>query len=69
MLTNAAPTPTRPQSAVLSMYNSSGVYTNHPVERWLASWSGAGESTFLIRRDKPHGVEVFQPAIRRRGVL
>jgi hypothetical protein len=47
-LTNSAPTPTRPQSSVLSMYNSSGVYTNHPVERWLASWSGATLSNYLI---------------------
>ncbi len=47
-LTNAAPTPTHPQSSVLSLYNSSGVYTNKPVERWLASWSGASESAFTI---------------------
>jgi len=47
-LTNNAPTPARPQSSVLSLYNSSGVYTNHPVERWLASWSGAGESSYTI---------------------
>jgi hypothetical protein len=30
------------------MYNSSGVYTNTPVERWLASWSGSGEGTYTI---------------------
>jgi hypothetical protein len=46
--TNNAPTPARPQSSVLSMYNSSGVYTNHPIERWLASWSGAGENNYTI---------------------
>ena len=46
--TNNAPTPGRPQSSVLSMYNSSGVYTNHPVERWLASWSGSAESSYTI---------------------
>ncbi len=48
VLTNNAPTPTLPQSAVLSLYNSSGVYTNHPIERWLATWSGAAESPFTI---------------------
>jgi hypothetical protein len=47
-LTNNAPTPSRPQSKVLSLYNSSGVYTNHPVERWLATWSGANESSYTI---------------------
>lgn len=47
-LTNSAPTPARPQSSVLCMYNSSGVYTNTPVERWLSSWSGAAESTYII---------------------
>jgi hypothetical protein len=47
-LTNNAPTPTRPQSKVLSLYTSSGVYTNHPVERWLATWSGAAESPYTI---------------------
>ena len=47
-LTNNAPTPNRPQSKVLSLYNSSGVYTNHPVERWLATWSGATESSYTI---------------------
>ncbi len=46
--TNNAPTPNRPQSSVLSMYNSSGVYTNHPIERWLASWSGSGENNYTI---------------------
>jgi hypothetical protein len=47
-LTNAAPTPTLPQSSVLSLYNSSGVYTNTPVETWLAFWSGATESPYTI---------------------
>jgi hypothetical protein len=46
--TNNAPTPTRPQSTVLSMYNSSGVYTNTPVERWLAAWSGSSYNTYTI---------------------
>ncbi len=47
-LTNNAPTPTRPQSKVLSLYNSSGVYTNHPVEDFLATWSGATLSSYTI---------------------
>jgi hypothetical protein len=47
-LTNNAPTPSRPQSKVLSLYNSSGVYTNHPVEDFLATWSGANLSSFTI---------------------
>jgi hypothetical protein len=47
-LTNNAPTPTHPQSKVLSLYNSSGVYTNHPVEDFLATWSGATLSSFTI---------------------
>ncbi len=46
--TNNAPTPTRAQSAVLSMYNSSGVYTNHAPERWLAGWSGSAYNTYTI---------------------
>ena len=46
--TNNAPTPTHPQNKVLSMYNSSGVYTNHAPERWLAAWSGAAESSYTI---------------------
>jgi len=46
--TNNAPTPTRPAGSVLSMYNSSGVYANHPVERWLAAWSSAGEASYTI---------------------
>jgi hypothetical protein len=47
-LTNNAPTPTHPQSKVLSLYNSSGVYTNHLVEDFLATWSGATLSSYTI---------------------
>ncbi len=43
-----APTPTRPAGSVLSMYNSSGVYPNHPIEHWYASWSGANGHDFTI---------------------
>ncbi|MBW8864204.1 MAG: hypothetical protein JF609_04625, partial [Verrucomicrobia bacterium] len=47
-LTNNAPTPTRSQANVLCLYNSSGTYTNHPIERWLAGWSGAAENVYTI---------------------
>jgi hypothetical protein len=46
--TNNAPTPTRPASSVLAMYDSSGIYPIHPVERWLAAWSSAGEAPYTI---------------------
>lgn len=46
--TNNAPTPTRPAGSVLCMYNSSGVYTNHPIEHWYAGWSGANGSDYTI---------------------
>lgn len=46
--TNNAPTPTRPAGSVLSMYDSSGVYANHPIEHWYAGWSGANGSDYTI---------------------
>jgi hypothetical protein len=46
--TNNAPTPTEPANSVLAMYDSSGVYTEVPVDDWCASWSGASESIFTI---------------------
>ncbi|MFP9098882.1 T9SS type A sorting domain-containing protein [Flavobacterium sp. RHBU_24] len=36
----AAPDPTLPQAQVISLF--SGVYTNVPVDTWLAVWSSAG---------------------------
>lgn len=36
----AAPDPTMPQAQVISLF--SGVYTNVPVDTWLAVWSSAG---------------------------
>jgi len=52
--TNNAPTPTHPAASVLSMYNSSGTYTNHPAPgnlidniNWYAPWSGGG-ANFVI---------------------
>ena len=38
--TNNAPTPTDAPSSVLSMYNSSGTYTDHSGIGWYAGWSG-----------------------------
>jgi hypothetical protein len=46
--TNAAPTPTNSASAVLAMYDSSGVYPTVPVDDWLAGWSGAAEASYTI---------------------
>jgi len=46
--TNTAATPTRPSGGVLAMYNSSGVYTDVPVQDWDASWSSAGQSFYTI---------------------
>ena len=43
-----APTPARPDSTVLSMYASSGIYSNHPGIGWYAGWSGAVGSDFTI---------------------
>jgi hypothetical protein len=40
--TNNAPTPTVPASRVLSMYNSSATYPDHPGINWYAPWSGGG---------------------------
>jgi hypothetical protein len=38
--TNNAPTPTVAPGSVLSMYNSSGTYTDHGGIGWYANWSG-----------------------------
>jgi hypothetical protein len=46
--TNTAATPTRPSGGVLAIYNSSGVYTDSPVQDWDASWSSAGQSFYTI---------------------
>jgi len=37
--TTAAPKPTVPKANVISLYNSSGTYTNVPVSQWHTSWS------------------------------
>lgn len=46
--TNNAPLPTQPADQVLSMYNSSGTYTDHSGINWYAGWSGAAGSDFTI---------------------
>ncbi|MSU58859.1 MAG: hypothetical protein EXS35_11955 [Pedosphaera sp.] len=49
--TNNAPTPpARAPSVVKSMYNSSGTYTDVPIDNWYAGWSGnpGGNSDFGI---------------------
>jgi len=37
--TELAPTPTVPKARVISLYNSSGTYTNVPVDQWHTVWS------------------------------
>jgi hypothetical protein len=46
--TSPAPTPSLPAADVLAMYDSSGVYTEVPVDDWIAGWSNAGETDFTI---------------------
>ena len=48
--TNNAPTPTNSAATVLSMYNSSGTYTDHAGIGWYAGWSGnpGGNSDYTI---------------------
>jgi len=71
--TNAAPNPTAAQANVVSLYNSSGSYTNVHIDTWLAGWSVANYSEYLItnatRTVKRYGsldyagVEFFTPRI------
>ena len=49
--TLAAPTATRLPANVISMYNSSGAYSDRPIDSWLAGWSGAA----LADHDIVHG--------------
>ena len=48
--TNNAPTPTNAPATVLSMYNSSGTYTDVSIDTWYTGWSGnaGGNSDFTI---------------------
>lgn len=71
--TNAAPTPTTSPANVISLYNSSGVYSSAPVDTWLTVWSAANEIDYTItnasRVVKKYsslnyaGVEFFNPKI------
>jgi hypothetical protein len=46
--TSLAPTPTHPAGNVISLFNSSGTYTNHTVDTWNAGWSPQILSNFVI---------------------
>jgi hypothetical protein len=71
--TNAAPNPTAAQANVVSLYNSSGNYTNVNIDTWLTGWSQATYSPYTItnasRVVKRYsnlnyaGVEFFNPRI------
>jgi len=65
--TNNAPTPTHAQASVLSMYNSSGVYTNVGGINWRASWSGSPESDFVIT-NPPGSTVMYLPGLSYVGV-
>jgi len=47
--TTPAPTPEVPSDSVISLF--SDVYTDHPVDSWLAGWSVADIEDFLIGSD------------------
>jgi hypothetical protein len=71
--TNNAPTPAQSPANVVSLFTSSGTYTDVPVDTWLTGWSAAAYSTFTItntgRTVKRYsslnyaGVEFFNPKI------
>jgi hypothetical protein len=63
--TNNAPTPTN--SPVLSMFNSSGSYTDHAGINWHASWSGSAESDFVIT-NAPGSTVKYMPGLSFVGV-
>ena len=44
----AAPTPTKAAANVISMYNSSGTYTDSPGINWHADWSDGTYATYTI---------------------
>ena len=46
--TTLAPTPTRPSANVIAMFNSSGTYTNVPVDTWNTGWSPQTLSNYVI---------------------
>jgi hypothetical protein len=51
--TNAASIPTWPASTVVAMYNSSGTYTDVPLDDWDANWSSATENAYTITNTGP----------------
>jgi endo-1,4-beta-xylanase len=46
--TNNAPTPTVTSTAVLSLYNSSGIFSSHPGINWNSLWGVGAASDFKI---------------------
>jgi len=46
--TDLAPVPSFPPSSVISLYTSSGTYTDHAVDEWLAVWSNATEADVTV---------------------
>lgn len=76
--TNAAPTPTRAPANVISLYNSSGVYSSVPIDTWRTSWSDGNEIDYTItnatRVVKKYsalnfaGVEFMNPKIDASGM-
>lgn len=46
--TTVATTPTAPQGQVISLWNSSGVYTNVPVDNYNEVWYGTTPGTYTI---------------------
>ena len=65
--TNNAPTPTRPADSVLSMYNSSQTYADHPGINWHAGWSGSAERNFTIT-NPPGSSVMYLPGLSYVGV-
>ena len=65
--TNNAPTPTNSAASVLSMYNSSGTYTDHAGINWHASWSGSAESDYVIT-NPPGSTVKYMPGLTYVGV-
>lgn len=76
--TNAPANPTPAQANVVSLYNSSGNYTNVNIDTWLTGWSQASYTPYLItnatRTVKRYsslnyaGVEFFNPKINASGM-
>lgn len=46
--TTVAPAPTAPQGHVISLWNSTGVYTNAPVDNYFEVWYGSTPGTYAI---------------------